>query len=212
MIVPILLVFFSLEVKVQEIQKSPQVDTIQDIKINLDHISMPDVRFPKPTMLDRVQTVTSNFLDSVQNNLHETDYVWYTSSVNLKKETQCLAQNIYYEARGEPIEGKLAVVNATINRVRSFLYPRSICGVVWQRLQFSWTKMHIKYKEPRDILQWKEAQLIAERALKGGRLDNLKDITKGAINFHATKVHPHWKMEETIKIGNHIFYRPKLSS
>lgn len=219
MILPTLLVFFALGAKAEEPQ-APQMDPIeiQIADIKLDDLLMIDIVVPEPTMIERVQSSTSEFLDRVQSKLRETaasGYVWFTNGADLKKEIHCLAQNIYYEARGEPIEGKLAIANATINRVRSFLYPQTVCGVVWQPSQFSWTKMHIKYKTPHDQAHWEQAEMIAERALEGGRLDNLEDVTEGATNFHAVRVHPKWRkdteLEKTVKIGNHIFYRLKVS-
>lgn len=194
----------------------------EDTEIQFEEVTIDDIAIPElppieePTLLQRVQEATSDFLDGVQLKMRETaseHYIWYASGVDLRKEVQCLAQNIYYEARGEPIEGKLAIANTTINRVRSLLYPPSICDVVWQPFQFSWTAMHRKYIKPHDQVRWEEAQLIARRALEGGRLDNLEDVTQGATNFHTVYVHPKWKkdkeLEKTVKIGHHIFYRPK---
>lgn len=58
----------------------------------------------------------------------------------LKTEIGCLAANLYFEARGEPLKGQLAVAKVTLNRVKSKQYPDSICAVVFQKHQFSWTK------------------------------------------------------------------------
>lgn len=197
--------------------EEPQIDPIEltTIEINLEDldIPLPQISIQEPTLVQRVQEATSDFLDSVQTKIRETTTnPWYTG-INLHKEVQCLAKNIYYEARGEPIEGKLAIANATINRVRSLFYPQTVCDVVYQPQQFSWTSLRLKYTKPHDEVRWTEAQMIAERALEGGRLDNLEDVTEGATNFHAVTVHPKWRkdheLEKTVKIGHHVFYRPK---
>ena len=130
----------------------------------------------------------------------------------------CLAQNIYFEAGHEPHEGKIAVGLVTINRVKSAMYPDSICEVVWQVgkssrsgksvAQFSWTRDG-KPDVPRNMAAWEEAKALAYEMLEGGNLDNFEDFTKGATHYHATYVKPYWrhKYERVAKIGLHIFYR-----
>ncbi len=143
-------------------------------------------------------------------------YSWHYKS--LEKEMHCLAQNIYFEAGHEPHEGKIAVGLVTINRVKSVMYPNSICEVVWQVgrssrtgksvAQFSWTRDG-KPDTPRNMMAWAAAQELAYEMLEGGNLDNFDDFTKGATHYHATYVKPYWrhKYERVAKIGLHIFYR-----
>lgn len=143
-------------------------------------------------------------------------YAWHYKS--LEKEMNCLAQNIYFEAGHEPEEGKIAVGLVTINRLKSGMYPDSICEVVWQVgrssrtgksvAQFSWTRDG-KPDVPRNMTAWEEAKKLAYEMLKDGNLDNFEDFTKGATHYHATYVKPYWrhKYERVAKIGLHIFYR-----
>lgn len=117
----------------------------------------------------------------------------------------CLAKNIYYEAPQEPYLGKLAVATVTMNRVRHPQFPKTVCGVVYQRnnrgCQFSWTcgpKARFNQKVynqsldiARDVLT-NNAQVVS--------LEN-------ALYFHNTKVNPNWTFaKKIIQIGNHIFY------
>jgi len=172
-------------------------------------MEMPVVNIPDPNpVLDFLADIQSELDSKAQ----QFNFLWYANHVDLQKETKCLAQNVYYEARGEDIAGEVAVALVTINRVKSFFYPPSICDVVYQQGQFSWTKHHTKKTQPKDQDKWDEAITIAAFLLDGGRLDNVKDITQGSLSFHATYVHPRdWKKywDKTVQIGNHIFFRSK---
>lgn len=113
-----------------------------------------------------------------------------------KAELHCLAQNIYHEARGEPRRGQLAVALVTLNRVKHKNYPDSVCKVVFQPNQFSWTKEPGKRKAK---IPYK-FYLLANEALTH------KDFTFNAIYFHNTTIKPNWKARRIAKIGNHVFY------
>jgi spore germination cell wall hydrolase CwlJ-like protein len=117
-------------------------------------------------------------------------------------ELLCLAKNIYYEARGEPINGKIAVAQVTLNRVTHRTeFQSSICGVVYAKNQFSWTME--KHREPRGPA-WHEAQALAKAVVVG--TVHLPDFK--ALYFHNLTVKPAWnKTKELVaRIGNHIFY------
>jgi len=139
----------------------------------------------------------------------------FASNPTLKKnnkELHCLALNIYFEARGEPTTGQLAVAMVTMNRVRSKRFPSSICGVVWQKRQFSWTHDG-KSDRPRDKKAWTLAQKVANfvyykydtfRTLSNGALD----LTKGALHYYAPKLaDPYWAKSKQVtrQIGGHLF-------
>jgi len=117
-------------------------------------------------------------------------------------ELLCLAKNIYYEARGEPMHGKIAVAQVTLNRVTHRTeFQSSICGVVYAKHQFSWTME--KHREPRGPA-WQEAQALAKAVVIGtAHLPGFK-----ALYFHNLTVQPQWnKTKELVaRIGNHIFY------
>jgi N-acetylmuramoyl-L-alanine amidase len=118
-------------------------------------------------------------------------------------ELECLAMNIYHESKGEDSTGKLAVAFTTINRVNSELFPDTICDVVWQKSQFSWTKYNPKIDKR--SASWSKSAIVAIITLYN--LEN--DITDGALFFHANYINrPSWtnKMKITFKHGGHTFY------
>ena len=119
------------------------------------------------------------------------------------KQHKCMALNIYHEARGERWEGQIAVAHVTMNRVRHENWPNTICEVVYQSKQFSWTHM-IKDHTATEERAWKEAQVIARDIMIG----NTEDPTKGAEFYHANYVNPWWAKEYKLTkvIGNHLFY------
>ncbi|MYB35258.1 MAG: cell wall hydrolase [Gammaproteobacteria bacterium] len=122
----------------------------------------------------------------------------------MSNELRCLALNIYHEARGESISGQKAIASVIMNRVRSQRYPDSICEVVWQPKQFSWTIAHEKYHAVTDPRAWKVALIIAQRTLAGYEYARVGEAT----HYHASSVAPYWAAygNFVVKIGDHIFY------
>lgn len=121
------------------------------------------------------------------------------------RHTNCLAANIYHEARGEPPEGQELVAWVTINRVESPRYANSICDVVYQRSQFSWTR----HNPPiRDSESFRRSWDIAVSVLAAHRAGE-PDPSNGAIMFHSIQVSPYWtaSFDRVTRIGRHIFYR-----
>lgn len=121
---------------------------------------------------------------------------------------ECLAQNIYFEARGESRAGQIAVAMVTLNRVASESYPNTICEVVRQQssrgCQFSW--YCDQYPDViRDYRQWDEILEMSMKILEEG----MYDITDGAVYYHADYVDPPWSrnVQRTVMIDAHIFYR-----
>ena len=122
-------------------------------------------------------------------------------AVHSEKQVNCAAKVVYDEARGEPLSGKVAVLNVVLNRAKAT--GKSICEVVYQKAnsvcQFSgMCKKDVRADD-------KHKQLAYEFVVQKEYGDN----TKGATHFHAVYVEPSWsrKYERTTKIGNHIFYR-----
>jgi N-acetylmuramoyl-L-alanine amidase len=117
-------------------------------------------------------------------------------------EVRCLAMNIYHESRGEDYKGKIAVAFTTVNRARNAEFPNTICKVVWQDSQFSWTKSD-KSIDINDQ-SWLESIDVAMLVLD----NDIEDPTNGALFFHATYADPYWanKFKVTLKHGGHIFY------
>lgn len=122
------------------------------------------------------------------------------------KEVYCLAQSLYFESRGEPIEGQLAVANVIKNRIKDNRFPDSICAVVKQTKPSCQFSYHCDGK-PDTLPKSKEAKQALYLALILTVLD-LPDNTHGALFFHAKHVKPNWKgVKKTVVINNHVFYR-----
>lgn len=129
-------------------------------------------------------------------------------SEQFRIETQCLAENIYYEAASEPYEGKLAVAQVTMNRTHSGSFPTSVCGVVNQKTnntcQFTWVCE--KRYAVRNKYQWEESLLVARKAMTEVFVHD-KIFESKAIYYHADYVNPGWKKQRIAQIGRHIFYK-----
>ena len=124
-------------------------------------------------------------------------------AMDFGQQIDCLAKNIYYEAGSEPYEGKLAVAQVTMNRTRSPQFPHTVCGVVYQKDQFSWVEE--RHNGKINKYAWEECVMIAKRALTENKLHDIIYKTK-TMYFHNTSVHPEWKFNYVAKIGNHLFY------
>jgi len=129
---------------------------------------------------------------------------------NIEQEVQCLALNIYFEARGESEMGQRAVGHVVMNRVAHPDYPATVCDVVRQggekkrhRCQFSWWCDGLS-DEPGNLTAWDRALRLARQIYAG----TLRDVTDGALWYHATYVRPYWSkvLLQGDKIGQHIFY------
>jgi spore germination cell wall hydrolase CwlJ-like protein len=122
----------------------------------------------------------------------------------------CLATNIFFEARGEDLMGKLAIAEVTINRVASDKYPDNVCDVVWQRKQFSWTHDG-KHDDPSrftsktDKEAWRDSQVMAHMVMSG----ELPLAHTGITMYHAEYVEPYWVEHYNYsgQIGKHLFYK-----
>jgi spore germination cell wall hydrolase CwlJ-like protein len=137
-------------------------------------------------------------------------------TADTKKQIECLAENIYFEAAHEPEQGKVAVAFVTLNRVKSKHFENDICGVVKQKAggvcQFSW------YCEDRPKAISQNKVLTNSNNSLYNDIRNLaiyvyanyemiNDPTNGALFYHADYVKPGWRnMEKTAIIGRHIFY------
>jgi len=120
----------------------------------------------------------------------------------------CLTQAIYYEAGFEPLEGRRAVAQVVLNRMRHSAFPKSVCGVVYQRsgsvCQFTFVCDGSLYRPPA-LGGWRQAEAIARSALDGF----VERSVGGATHYHADYVAPRWAplLAKVAKLGQHIFYR-----
>ncbi len=127
-----------------------------------------------------------------------------------QRQMNCLAQAVYYEARGESQRGQVAVAEVVMNRVRSPYYPNSVCGVVYQGshrsigCQFTFTCDGSLNHRPRGRA-WERAQRVATAVMLG----YTRPITQNATHYHTHAVNPIWNsgLVRTTSIGDHVFYR-----
>ena len=163
-----------------------------------------DVDAFKPSPEEIAYSPTSNALDF--------RYKGETQAEFEARERRCLSVAIYFEARGEPVRGQIAVGQVIMNRVRSPLFPETICGVVYQGhmqkgCQFSFT-CDGKTDIPRNDAQWALAQDIAKQITSGEAW--LPEVGYSTF-YHANYVSPGWagRMSKIDRIGRHIFYKKR---
>jgi spore germination cell wall hydrolase CwlJ-like protein len=130
-----------------------------------------------------------------------------------RRDLTCLAHNVYFEARGEPMQGQRAVAEVTMNRAASGRYPAKVCDVVYQKNwdiirkryvgAFSWTELGIM---PNPVGKaWEQAWQSAEAVYYGTE----PPVVQGAMHYHAIYIKPDWARGRTpvARIGRHVFYR-----
>jgi hypothetical protein len=130
------------------------------------------------------------------------------------KAEKCVADAVYFEARGEPLRGQMAVAQVVINRVFSGRYPNDVCGVVYQNAQRHLACQFTFACEGKDLSRidepdmWEQAKHIAKDVLDGKFW--LTEVGH-ATHYHAYWVHPSWvsEMARLYKLGVHTFYRPR---
>jgi len=136
----------------------------------------------------------------------------FLSPLSLGNEVDCLAKNIYWEARNQSINGMYAVAKVTLNRVNDSRWPSTVCAVVKQRkqragswiCQFSWYCDGLS-DTPRHAASWNMAKLIATVTIEYGLEPHFLNKTYW---YHSNKVNPYWASayNPTRVIGDHIFY------
>ena len=119
-------------------------------------------------------------------------------------EEDCLAAAVYFEARGESLEGQLAVAEVVMNRATSGRYPTTWCGVVRQPAQFSFVRRGVIPRADRGSDAWRNAVAIARIAVAGDR----RLLPTDVLWYHADYVTPRWchRLARNTRIGAHIFY------
>jgi Cell Wall Hydrolase len=134
-------------------------------------------------------------------------------AVTREEQSECLAEVLYYEARGEGAEGEKAVAEVVLQRTREHNYPRTICGVVYEGAQPNNRACQFSFacdgalRQPKDRTTWKRIRKLAEAIVSGAV--KLAGETRHAIAYHKIGVQPAWAeaMVQTAQIGNHVFYR-----
>ena len=138
-------------------------------------------------------------------------------------EKECLAKNIYFEAKNQPLMGQLAVAIVVMNRVEDKRFPNTICEVVQQgptlawtenfpvknRCQFSWY-CDGRSDKPKHKKKWESSLKIASLILAyKDNASNIVFLLDGATHYHADYVYPSWRTSKhkIVQIGDHIFYK-----
>lgn len=132
----------------------------------------------------------------------------------------CLAMNVYFEARGESLTGKLAVAQVTMNRVNSSDKPVTVCSVIRENRQFSWYKKSqvptvVLYSRQGEVIEqnleaWAQSQMVAVTVMTM----KTRDVTQGATHFYnPDKARPKWRKSFPVvaQIGRHLFLRDNTS-
>lgn len=150
---------------------------------------------PKPAEAAPATPVTGASLAELVKN--------HGAAEELDAETRCLAGAVYFESKGESLPGQLAVARVVMARAASGRFPSSICGVVFQKSQFSFVRGGKMPRIDTGSQNWRNAVAISQIALDG----SWKSPVEGALFFHARYVSPGWKLKRIGTIDNHVFYR-----
>lgn len=129
----------------------------------------------------------------------------YSAGMALDEQGQCLATAVYFEARGESLEGQLAVADVVLNRAASDQYPQSWCDVVKQPWQFSFVRNGQFPRIDENSAAWAKAQGVARLAIA----NVMRELPADVLWYHADYVNPSWghRLNYVEKIGAHLFYR-----
>lgn len=168
---------------------------------------------PRPALLRSLPAPDLSAISPKEPASADIDETWLASrpATASGAEFECLAKAIYFESRGEPVSGQVAVAEVILNRVDSGEYPDTVCKVVGQKgkggCQFSYVCDGIKDRI-REKDAWDRAQRIAAAMLEGAD----RTLTDGATHFHTRAVRPGWarRYERTAQIGGHLFYRAPI--
>ncbi|PXA99114.1 cell wall hydrolase [Nostoc sp. 3335mG] len=164
------------------VQFAPRAEIVQDIAARPAIASDADVETDYSTLAAAVAAQTATVDD---------------------EELNCLAIGVYYESKGEPLAGQLAVADVILNRTSSGRFPTSVCDVLTQRGQFSFVKGGRLPDVDTSRPAWKTAVAIARIATQ----DLWDSPAEGALFFHARRVNPKWSRTRVASLGNHVFYR-----
>ena len=166
----------------------------------------------KPGMLSRLWTAATSWASVTQAPVAQAPaprslddlVVAYAGEQTSGRDEDCLAKAVYFEARGEPLQGQLAVAEVVLNRAASGRYPADICSVITQPWQFSFIQRG-RFPQPQTGSEaWRKAVAVA-RIAQAKLADTLPS---NVLWYHATYVSPSWgkRLNRTAQIGLHIFY------
>jgi len=168
---------------------------------------VPDSRL---SLLTSLPPADQRGVETESSTIYDGEFLSTLPAASGSDQWECLAEALYFEARGESIRGMFAVGEVILNRVDSGAYPNSLCGVINQgtgriyACQFSYTCDGIpeNISEPR---AWERVGKVAAILLDGAP----RALTGGATHYHTRAVNPSWskRLPRTAAIGSHFFYR-----
>jgi hypothetical protein len=155
-----------------------------------------------------------NLLQSLPTSVEVTASPFALSRAHRAAEAECLAEVMYYEARGEGVAGEQAVAEVVMQRVKNLDYPKTVCGVVYDGVQPNRRDCQFTFacdgtlRRSRDMAAWQRVRVLAEKIMTGDV--KLSGVTHYATAYHNVDVAPSWAegMLQTAQIGNHVFYKP----
>jgi spore germination cell wall hydrolase CwlJ-like protein len=157
----------------------------------------------KPVMEPETQSLSSAEREAISaSSLAELVRAQDTSEP-LDAEQRCLAGAVYFESKGESLPGQLAVARVVMARAKSGRFASTLCGVVYQKSQFSFVRGGNMPRIDTGSNNWRNAVAISKIALNG----SWKSPVEGALFFHARHVSPGWRLTRLGSVDNHIFYR-----
>jgi spore germination cell wall hydrolase CwlJ-like protein len=173
---------------------------------NGDVIYTPSIGNAQPMAIPQEALVEESF-DNQDNVINASSLAGLVRKQNtdntLNEQEQCLAGAVYFESKGEELAGQLAVAKVVLERSESGRFPSSICGVVYQKSQFSFIRGGRMPPINKSGTQWRNAVAIAKIAMA----DTWESPVEGALFFHAKYVSPGWKLKRIGAVDQHIFYR-----
>ncbi|MEL7199371.1 MAG: cell wall hydrolase [Pseudomonadota bacterium] len=173
-------------------------DAVETVPQQIEYVSNAVVQELSEEPIEEAPTQTT--ASSLRELVSQVD-----GTAELSEEMRCLAGAVYFESRGEPLAGQLAVASVVINRSEDRRFPASYCGVVYQRAQFSFVKNGRMPNIRTSSGAWTRGKAIAQIAHN----DLWESEVDDAVYFHAKYVRPSWsrRKQRTAQIDSHIFYR-----
>ena len=193
-------------IEAQAKAQAPQADSVEVMPVAPDEITFVSNAVSQPLPGDDAAENDADETSSTQDQASTLrELVGQVQAGELTEQMRCLAGAVYFESRGEPLTGQLAVAQVVINRSEDTRWPASYCGVVYQRAQFSFIKNGQMPRIRTASAAWKRAKSIAKIAHEGMWESKAGD----AVYFHARYVKPKWsrRKQRTAQIDTHIFYR-----
>lgn len=164
------------------------------------------ISFLLPTTVNaEIPLSATRLLDVVQHRSNVLDEIKALDPYD-RNQVLCMALNLYHEARGEDNSHQWAVIHVVANRAKHSKYPSSVCEVIWEKGQFTWTRRALEVNLPRERNAWKESQNKAYKLFTG---ESKADPTNGATHFYRSHLRPVWsnKLVNRVQIGVHTFAR-----